>query len=340
MNKRKSITIANEIIKAGQSRCVKLSLAMLYTSTSIEIPVYVFHGKKEGPILFVTAAIHGDEINGVEIIRRLHQTKRVKRLRGTLITIPIVNVYGFFLHSRYLPDRRDLNRQFPGREKGSMASRLANLIMTEIVAQSTHGIDLHTGANHRSNYPQIRFSQQCEQSAKLAEAFTAPIMVASNMRDGSLREATDNLNIPMVVYEGGEALRFDELTIKIGVQGILNVMAYLNMFSPSQGKLKKKKNLFASTIAESTCWVRSTESGMIIKSKLLGEKVNKGELLCYVIDPLGENQIKITSPCEGVIIGKINIPLVNEGDAIFHIALFNNLERLELPNEDDTLDWD
>ncbi|WED43595.1 succinylglutamate desuccinylase/aspartoacylase family protein [Legionella cardiaca] len=335
---RASIVIADETIKAGQARCVKLELAMLYTSTPIEIPVYVFHGKKEGPILFVTAAIHGDEINGVEIIRRLHHAPQIKRLRGTLITIPVVNVYGFFLHSRYLPDRRDLNRQFPGHEKGSMASKLANLIMKEIVAKSSHGIDLHTGAIHRSNYPQTRFSHQCAQSSTLAEAFNAPIMVAANLRDGSLREATDNLDIPMIIYEGGEALRFDELAIRIGVRGILNVMTYLEMFPPSQRKLRKKRG-FISAIAESTFWIRAVESGVMINSKALGAKVNKGEMLCKIVDPLGDNEIKIKSPCEGVIIGKTNIPLVNEGDAIFHIAVFENLDNLQLPAED-IEDWD
>lgn len=177
MNRRQSITIAGEVIKAGESRCVKLSLAMLYTSSPIEVPVYVFHGKKAGPILFITAAIHGDEINGVEIMRRLHHAPQIKRLRGTLITIPVVNVYGFMLHSRYLPDRRDLNRQFPGSEHGSMASKLAYQIMTEIVEHSTHGIDLHTGAIHRSNYPQIRFNQQSVDSELMAEAFATPVIV-------------------------------------------------------------------------------------------------------------------------------------------------------------------
>ncbi len=333
---RQPIVIANEVIKAGQSRCVTLPIPLLYSSTPIDVPVYVFHGKKEGPVLFVTAAIHGDEINGVEIIRRLHHSGRIKSLRGTLITIPVVNVYGFLLHSRYLPDRRDLNRQFPGREKGSMASRLANLIMTEIVAHSTHGIDLHTGALHRSNYPQARFSHQCPQSARIAEAFAAPVMVSSSMRDGSLRHATDNLAIPMMVYEAGEALRFDELSIKLGVRGILRVMTYLKMFPPSKSFLK---NTPMTTIAKSTFWIRALASGMMIECKLLGTKVSKGELLCFIVDPLGDKEVKICSPCEGLIIGKTNIPLVNEGDAIFHLALFEDWDKLQLPT-DIQEDWD
>lgn len=337
MTTQQPIIIANESIKAGQSRCVKLSLAMLYTSTPIEIPVYVFHGKKKGPILFVVAAIHGDEINGVEIIRRLHDSAQIKHLRGTLITIPVVNVYGFLLHSRYLPDRRDLNRQFPGREQGSLASKLANLLMTEIVSHSTHGIDLHTGAIHRSNYPQTRFSHQCAQSSKMAEAFAAPVMVPSNLRDGSLRHATDNLNIPMIIYEAGEALRFDEFSIKLGVRGILKVMTYLEMLPPSQGLTIKKKSKAA--LAKSTFWIRAPVSGMMIEGKALGAKVSKNEILCCVADPLGHSEITVFSPVEGLIIGKSNIPLVNEGDAIFHIALFEDWDGLQLPS-DNQEDWD
>lgn len=333
---RPSISIANETIKAGESRCIKLSLAMLYTSVPLDIPVYVFHGKKEGPILFITATIHGDEINGVEIIRRLHQIPSIKRLRGTLITVPIVNIYGFFLHSRYLPDRRDLNRQFPGLSKGSMASKLAHVLMKEVVQHSTHGIDLHTAAVHRSNYPQTRFSHKCAQSEQLAKEFGAPIMLASNIRDGSLREAADNLNIPMIVYEAGEALRFDEFSIRIGLRGILNVMSYLKMFSPSKRKPKVAITPFN---AESSTWVRASESGIIIKGKPLGMKISAGEALCKIVDPLNDNEKTILSPCTGVIIGKTNIPLVNEGDAIFHIALFEDWHNLWLPDED-VLDWD
>ncbi|MBA2651490.1 MAG: succinylglutamate desuccinylase/aspartoacylase family protein [Tatlockia sp.] len=305
---------------------------MLYTSTPLEIPVYVFHGKKDGPVLFITAAIHGDEINGVEIMRRLHNTPHIKRLRGTLITIPVVNVYGLMLHSRYLPDRRDLNRQFPGTIKGSMASQLANLIMTEIVEHSTHGIDLHTGAIHRSNYPQIRFSDENIVSEQMAEAFAAPVIVTSNIRDGSLRHATENLNIPVIVYEAGEALRFDELDIKIGVHGILRVMAFLGMLPPSVVKKISKKRLLTSK-AKSTFWVRALASGVMIHTKPLGYKISKDEILCMIADPLGNKEVKISCPFDGLIIGRTNIPLVNEGDALFHIALFENLENIQLQTQ-------
>lgn len=338
MNTRESIVIAGETIAAGESRCVKLDMAMLYTSTPLKIPVYVFHGKKEGPTLFITAAIHGDEINGVEIIRRLHHTQYIKRLRGTLITLPVVNVYGLMLHSRYLPDRRDLNRQFPGTEKGSMASQLAKLIMTEIVKHSTHGIDLHTGAIHRSNYPQIRFSEDNAVSKEMAQAFATPVIVPSNIRDGSLRYAADNLNIPVIVYEASEALRFDEFSIKLGLHGVLRVMAFLKMLAPSQIKsISKRKS--SPSVAKSTFWVRALASGMMIEAKPLGYKIRKGETLCLIVDPLGHNEMKVLCPYDGLIIGNTNIPLVNEGDALYHVALFADLECIELPT-DIPEDWD
>jgi len=332
MNKREDIIIAGEAVSPGQTKRVNLSLSMLHTSTPIEVPIYVFHGKKEGPVLVVTAAIHGDEINGVEIIRRLHHSPKIKSIKGTLITIPIVNVYGFILQSRYLPDRRDLNRQFPGRKTGSLASRLAYLIMNEVVTHATHGIDLHTGAIHRTNYPQTRFSTLCANSFSLAEAFAAPIMIPSNLRDGSLRHAADNLNIPLIVYEGGEALRFNELAIKMGVRGILKVMTFLGMIKQYQAKTRLISTPKVA-VAKSTYWVRAPMSGTVIRARPLGDRVKKNEPLALIVDPLGEDETIIHAPAEAVIIGKSNIPLTNTGDALFHLAFFENWEDLHLPED-------
>lgn len=331
MSKRANICIAGEEVQPGSTRCAKLQLSMLHTSTPIEVPIYVFHGKKEGPVLFVTAAIHGDEINGVEIIRRLHHSPQIKRLHGTLLTIPIVNVYGFLLQSRYLPDRRDLNRQFPGFKEGSLASRLAYLLMQEVVRHSTHGIDLHTGAIHRSNYPQTRYSTACEKSFSLAEAFGAPVMIPSNLRDGSLRHATDNLDIPVIVYEAGEALRFDEVAIRLGVRGILKAMAFLQMIPSPKPYPRPSASKVA--VAKSTYWVRAPMSGMITHARPLGERVQKNDELALIVDPLGEDEMAVHAPAEGVIIGKSNIPLANTGDALFHLALFEKWDELDLPTE-------
>ncbi|MCC5792277.1 MAG: succinylglutamate desuccinylase/aspartoacylase family protein [Legionellaceae bacterium] len=301
---------------------------MLHSSSPIDVPIHVYHGKKEGPCLVVTAAIHGDEINGVEIIRRLQRQPQLRHVRGSLICIPVVNVYGFILQSRYLPDRRDLNRQFPGRDQGSLASRLAHLMMTEIFSKASHMIDLHTGAIHRSNYPQIRLSHQCTESMDMAEAFAAPIIVPSGMRDGSLRHAADLMRIPMIVYEAGEALRLDNWAIKSGLRGIVRVMEYLEMFPPSLAKALRHSAKAA--ITQSSFWIRAPGGGMVIDPVPLGSRIKAGAILAMIVDPLGNQQHLLKAPCEGVVIGKTNIPLVNEGDALFHLGIFEDWHQLDL----------
>jgi predicted deacylase len=290
------------------------------------IPVHVVSGKKSGPVLFVSAAIHGDEINGVEIIRRLLKLPSMRRLRGTIIAVPIVNVHGLVNHSRYLPDRRDLNRSFPGTEKGSLAARLANLFMKEIVAKSTHGIDLHTGALHRSNLPQIRANMEDPETEKLAQAFQVPVIISSNLRDGSLREAAAENGIPMLLYEAGEALRFDEISIRAGVKGIVNVMRHLQMLPATRSRGKKK---IEPVVAHSSSWVRAPDSGMLRAMVALGSRVKKDTLLGVIADPFGERELEVKSAFGGIVIGRTNIPLVNEGDALYHIARFEDIRDAE-----------
>ncbi|MDH5612615.1 MAG: succinylglutamate desuccinylase/aspartoacylase family protein [Gammaproteobacteria bacterium] len=307
---------------AGTRTTVELPAGRLYTHTPITMPVHVVQGKKLGPRLFISAAIHGDEINGVEIIRRLLKLPVLKQLRGTIIAVPIVNAHGLISHSRYLPDRRDLNRSFPGSEQGSLAARLANLFMQEIVCQSTHGIDLHTGAIHRSNLPQIRANLDDEETDKLARAFDVPVIISSNLRDGSLREAAAEYGIPMLLYEAGEALRFDEVSIRAGVKGIINVMRALEMLPTSRSKVKKHSE---PVVARSSSWVRAPDSGMLRAMVPLGSRVKKDTLLGVVADPFGEMEEKIMATFSGIVIGRTNLPLVNEGDALFHIARFEHV---------------
>ena len=290
------------------------------------IPVHIISGKTSGPRLFISAAIHGDEINGVEIIRRLLKLPALKKLRGTIIAVPIVNVHGFINHSRYLPDRRDLNRSFPGSEKGPLASRLANIFMQEIVSKSTHGIDLHTGAIHRSNLPQIRANLDDEETEKLARAFNVPVIISSNLRDGSLRESANEYGIPMLLYEAGEALRFDEVSIRAGVDGIMNVMRTLEMLPV---KHSRRKKTIESVVARSSSWVRAPDSGIFRAMVPLGGRVKKDTLLGVVADPFGAEDVQIFTPYSGIVIGRTNLPLVNEGDALYHIARFEDIHAVE-----------
>ncbi len=318
--KNKAITIGGVTIQPGQRKTVDLVVGKLYTHSELTMPVQVLCGNQAGPILFVSAAIHGDELNGVEIIRRLLKVKTLSRLKGTLIAVPIVNLHGFINHTRYLPDRRDLNRSFPGSEKGSIAGRMAHLFLNEVVKKSTHGIDLHTGAINRSNLPQIRANLDDEVTMRLAEAFAAPLMLNANLRDGSLRSAAVKRNIPVLLYEAGEALRFDETAIRAGVRGIINVMRALEMI-PKLRKLASKPK--PPVIARSSAWIRAPHSGIFRSVVQDGARVFADITLMGVVsDPFGESEIKVYSSATGIVIGQMKMPLVNEGEALFHVAQF------------------
>ena len=313
------VRIGGQLVHAGEQRRVDAPLPSLFTQTTVFLPVHVLHGRRPGPRLFITAAVHGDEINGVGIIRRLLASAALKNLRGTLLAVPVVNVYGFVRHSRYLPDRRDLNRSFPGSGSGSLAARLAATLMSEVVVDSDIGIDLHTGAAHRENLPQIRAQLDEPGIAALAAAFAAPVMLNSEFRDGSLRAAACAAGVPVLVYEAGEALRFDELSIRAGVRGILGVMRELGMIRETG---RRGRVPTTPVIARSTIWARAHQSGMLRFLKPLGSTVRKGERLASIADPFGPYEEPVPSPATGIVIGRINLPLVTEGEALFHIARF------------------
>jgi len=320
-----NFVIGGEIIPLRTRRLIELQLPPLYTHTPMTLPVHVIRGSKDGPRLFVSAAIHGDELNGTEIIRRLLKQPALKRLRGTLVAVPIVNVYGLIHHSRYLPDRRDLNRSFPGSEKGSLAARVAHLFMSEIVHNCSHGIDLHTGAIHRSNLPQIRANLDDAETTRLAEAFGVPVLLNSNIRDGSLRGAAADNGIPMLLYEAGEALRFDEVSIRAGVKGIVKVMRSLEMLSPTRSRRKIRHEPF---VARSSTWVRASASGLFRKVCGLGNRVKRGEVLGLIDDAVGGEESEVIATASGIIIGCSVIPLVHEGEALFHIARFEDIREV------------
>ena len=313
---RATVTIAGTDIRPGTSRTIDIPITDLSTHTPINMPVRVIHGRKDGPVLFVCGAIHGDEINGVEIIRRLMRLSGLKGLRGTLIAVPIVNVFGFLSNSRYLPDRRDLNRSFPGRPSGSLAARLAELFMREIVSKSTHGIDLHTAAVHRDNYPQIRGNLDDPEVEHMARAFGVPVLINAGYRDGSLRTAAAAHDVPVIVYEAGEALRFDEVAVRSGVNGVVRTMRALGMLRSTKARKKKPE----SAIMRSSLWLRAPRSGVLRAVLPLGSPVKSGVLLGLITDPFGRNEVELKANTDGVLIGRTNLPLVHEGDALFHIG--------------------
>ena len=317
--------INGENIPPNSSVTLELQLPELYTRTPMTMPVQVRRGKRPGPCLFICAAVHGDELNGIEIIRRLMRRRALARIRGTVIAVPLVNVYGVIERSRYLPDRRDLNRSFPGSGRGSLAARLADLFMTEIVAHCTHGIDLHTGALHRGNLPQVRGNLDDEETLRLARLFGVPVLINADLRDGSLREAAAARGIPMLLYEAGEALRFDELSIRAGVQGILNVMRGLGMLPQVRGRRETAREPF---VARSSTWVRAPASGIFLASAALGAHVTKDELLGTIVEPVGDTGSEVRAARGGIVIGRSNLPMVLEGEALFHIASFEDLREV------------
>lgn len=316
---RRVFSVGDAEIAPGERRSIALPLTDLYTHTEVQMPVEVINGKREGPVLLVCAAIHGDEINGVEIVRRVLGARSLEKLRGTLIAVPIVNVLGFLNLSRYLPDRRDLNRCFPGSATGSSASRIASRFCEELLQQADFVVDLHTAAVHRTNLPQVRVSLDDDAARALAEAFAAPVVVGSSLREGSLREFAHRSGIPVIVYEAGEALRFDEQCIRAGVRGVQRVMRLLKMLPG-----KPPQPFGEPVFAEDSAWVRAPQGGILVKVASLGQRVKRGEKIAVISDPIGAEQAEVVSPHDGIVIGHVQLPLVHGGDALIHIAEFKH----------------
>lgn len=330
MARRAAFEIGEVSIPAGTRRNADLPVSVLSDHTPVSMSVHVIHGKADGPTVFVSAGIHGDEVIGVEIVRRLLRAPNLKTLRGTLIVIPIVNAFGFINHSRYLPDRRDLNRMFPGTTGGSLASRLAHLFLNEVVARSDLGIDLHSAAIHRTNLPQVRISPDNAYTAELAEVFGAPVILQSPLRDGSLRGAAKDIGKDVLLYEAGEGLRFDEMSVRAGVAGILRVLRHLGMLS-AKGIAKPKA---APQYCTSSKWLRAPAGGLLRMFKADGDVVKTGDVMAVVSDPFGEAEEDIIAPFNGIVVGRAVLPIVNEGDAVFHLARVKSIAVAEDTVED------
>lgn len=334
VSRRAAYELAGVAVPAGAKATVHLDMPRLYTRHEAPMPVHVIHGKRYGPTLFVCAALHGDEVLGVEIIRRLLALKRLNFIQGTLLAVPVVNVLGFVSMNRYLPDRRDLNRVFPGSEKGSVAARVAKVFLDEVVARADWGIDLHTASNHRENLPQVRAHTADPEVLRLAQAFGAPVILDAGYREGSLRKAADALGTKVIVYEGGEALRFDESAVRAGLWGVLSCMGELGMLANKH--LPRRRT--ASVVSTKSSWVRAPISGIFRRTVRLGAWVKKNQLLGYVSDPsdpFGENSTvlggmadaPVRAQAAGVVIGALNLPMAHQGDALFHVAVVGDQDE-------------
>jgi len=281
----------------------------------VSLPVGVLHGARPGPVIWVSATMHGDELNGVPIIRHLLLDIDPKSLAGTLLAVPIVNIFGLLQESRYLPDRRDLNRCFPGARRGSSASQLANLFMTKVVAHCELGIDLHTGSGGRVNLPQIRCNLDDPDTFRLAKEFGAPLLLHSRLRDGSLRAAATELGKRVLLYEAGEANRFNSRPIRIGVNGILRVMEALGMIDARAPRPDRPP-----WVSRSSKWARAPRTGFCEMSAKLGDQVEQGQELAVIFNALTPEGTSVKAKTAGVVIGLLKTPLVHRGDAIAHVA--------------------
>jgi uncharacterized protein len=308
-------TIRGEVVPAGSRRHVEIPVARLPTDTSLSLPVSVVNGRRPGPKVWLNAVIHGDELNGVEIIRQVLSVLRPRELAGTVVAVPIVNVFGFVSESRYLPDRRDLNRAFPGSPRGSLAGQLAHLFMTEVVARCDYGLDFHTGSDHRTNLPQLRVDLSNPEVERLSLAFGAPATVDAAYRDGSLRSACRQRGIPLLVFEGGEAHRFNEAAIRAGVEGTMRVLRELGMWDEPVPPPDR-----ATTVVRHSAWERARRSGIVRIDVYPGQQVERGDVLGVLGDALGERRTPVRATRSGVVLGYTRNPLVSQGDALVHIA--------------------
>ena len=299
----------------GHRLRINIPIARLPSHTLLDMPVFVYKGKEKGHNLLLTAGIHGDEINGIVILRRLISEKHLMPDVGTVIAIPLVNIYGFLQNSRNLPDGKDLNRCFPGSQTGSIASQIAYIISKTILPNIDFGVDFHTGGSKISNYPQIRCVLSDSKNMELAQYFAPPFIMESDLIDKSFRKEAAKKNKSILVYEGGESLRLDELSVQEGVRGVKRLMHQLGMKTSPEIDLSRK-----SVILEKTSWLRAKTGGIFDCRVLTGDFVKKNQILAHITDPYGSQKIAVKSHKEGYVIGINNMPVVNAGDALLHIG--------------------
>lgn len=309
-----SLKIAGSKIGPGEFREIDINIARLPSHTVIDTPLYIYVAEEPGPVLGLMAGMHGDEINGMEIVRRIIDADFHRVKKGAVVCMPVINVYGFLNYSREVPDGKDINRSFPGSKGGSLASRVAWHMTHDVIPVIDYGIDFHTGGAMRTNYPQVRSVLKNEINAKLAAAFAAPFTIDSGFRPNSLRQTAARKGKSIIVYEGGESVRLDQHAIEEGVEGALRVMHHLDMIDWSP-KPKEKSRVIIDTE-----WLRSKHAGLFHCMVECGKEVKEGQVVGTVTDPFGEFKQTITSDIGGYVIGLNNNPVVNAGDALIHLG--------------------
>ena len=316
-NNSAPLVIFGESISPGENKTINVEIARLHTTTKLNIPVIVRRSKIDGPVVLFSAGIHGDEINGIEIVRQLISKKINRPKKGTIICIPVVNVYGFINKSREFPDGRDLNRVFPGSKTGSLASRFAFHILTEIMPVVAYAVDFHAGGASRFNAPQIRLSQNNAELKVLADVFNAPFTFYSKNILGSFRSSSEKLNVKMLLFEGGKSLDINNAIADEAVNGVKRLLSHLDMLDPNQTVIEQKT---PTIYIEKSSWVRAKCSGLLHDCNTIGSFVKKGTILATITDPFGKFERKVKAPNDGYVINANHSPIVYEGDAIYHLS--------------------
>lgn len=308
------MTLNGTQILPGEEKKISIGIAKLPSRSALEINITVSRSVHEGPVLLLMGAMHGDEINGTEVVRRMIESQWHRPVRGTTICIPIINIYGFISSSRYVPDGKDVNRSFPGNPRGSLASRVAHYLTRDVIPKIDYGVDFHTGGASRVNYPQIRGVLSDPDVVNMARAFNAPFTIDARYRPGSLRQWAARRGKKILVYEGGESGRFDELAIAEGIEGTLRLMQYLNMRDDAPPAPSPTRTI------RHTSWVRAAYSGIFLTSVAPGQEVDRGQELGTLNDPYGDFRQPIRSTTAGFVVGLNQNPVVHQGDALMHIG--------------------
>lgn len=313
----KDMIILGEKIELGETKTLNFSFAKLYTATKIEIPIIITRAEVEGPTVLLTAGIHGDEINGVEIVRQVIAKHINKPKTGTTICIPILNIFGFLNQDRVFPDGRDLNRVFPGTKTGSLASRVAYHFVKEILPHADYCLDFHTGGAQRFNAAQIRIAPNDDDLFKLAQVFNAPFTMYSSNITKSYRNTCKQMGKAVLLFEGGKSLESNKFIVKEGVDGVTRVLDHLGMLNQDHkiAPIERKP-----VVIKKSTWIRAQRSGLLHIKIECNKHVVKGEFLATITDPYGTMRFKVLAPNDGYIININHAPIVNQGDAIFHVS--------------------
>ncbi|MFD2200685.1 succinylglutamate desuccinylase/aspartoacylase family protein [Shivajiella indica] len=313
----REIVINGVRIRPGQSINIEIAIARLPTHTLIDLPIFIKRAKEEGPVVLISGGVHGDEINGIVSVRRMLEEEVIHPIKGTLIFIPLVNIYGFLSNSRTFPDGRDLNRSFPGSKKGSLASQIAFILSNEIIPLIDFGIDFHTGGRMLSNFPQIRVDYKDKKGLELARAFGTHFILNSPHIEKSFRKEAYKKRKHILVYEGGESMRLDEYAVEEAILGTKRLLIYLGMM---EGSIETRQTI----MVKESSWVRAKVSGIFTSSVRLGDEVKKGQILAKISDPYGQLKIPIKATHNGFVVGLNNNPVVNSGDALVHVGRVDN----------------